>query len=90
MPIYLEISEDAPCCGVSRCIEILGEMGVPAAVDHHMEAKQWKFQVVSKRLVLFKRYKKEREYERVRFCGFQIAEDTSSSESHITGWWGGW
>lgn len=61
VPIGLEISEEAPCCGDSWCTEILVEIGVPATVELQMETKQCKFYVVGKRVFPLKRYKRERE-----------------------------
>lgn len=61
VPIYLEISE-----GIS--MESLVEMGVPAATEHQIQVKLLKFQVVSKRIVLFKRDEKEGQYKSMRFC----------------------
>lgn len=60
MPIGLEISEDAPCCGDSWCTEILVEIGVPATVEHQMETKQCKFYVIGKRIFPLKKYKREK------------------------------
>lgn len=70
VPIGLEISEDAPCCGDSWCTEILVEIAVPPTVEQQMETKQCKFYAVGRRVFPPKRY--VRKTESISMRGFVI------------------